>query len=72
MKKRITIKDLQSSACAVLNPHLFEKPAKKKKRPELRGRLESVRIAVNEEFVQFADKVRAKDVVALIPPVAGG
>ncbi len=32
MRKRITIKDLQSSACAHLNPHLQDKPRKKKNR----------------------------------------
>lgn len=40
--------------------------------PELRGRLAGVRIAVNEEFSRDSDPVRAGDVVALIPPVAGG
>jgi molybdopterin converting factor subunit 1 len=40
--------------------------------PELRGRLASVRIAVNETFASEADPVRPGDVVALIPPVAGG
>jgi len=40
--------------------------------PELRGRLDGVRIAVNEEFAGNADPVAAGDVIALIPPVAGG
>lgn len=40
--------------------------------PELAGRLAGVRIAVNEEFAAAADPVRSGDVVALIPPVAGG
>ena len=38
----------------------------------LAGRLGHVRIAVNEEMVRDGDPVRAGDVVALIPPVAGG
>jgi molybdopterin converting factor subunit 1 len=40
--------------------------------PELAGRLGGVRVAVNEEFAQDADPIRPGDVVALIPPVAGG
>jgi len=38
----------------------------------LRGRLGSVRVAVNEEFVEPSAVLRAGDVVALIPPVSGG
>ncbi len=38
----------------------------------LRGRLQSVRVAVNEEFVELSSDVRGGDVVALIPPVSGG
>jgi molybdopterin converting factor subunit 1 len=41
-------------------------------RPELAGRLVSVRFAVNEEFCDSAHRLAAGDVVALIPPVAGG
>jgi sulfur-carrier protein len=40
--------------------------------PELRGLLGAVRVAVNEEFADPGDPVRAGDVIALIPPVAGG
>jgi molybdopterin synthase sulfur carrier subunit len=40
--------------------------------PELRGQLTGVRVAVNEEFADAMDPVRPNDVVALIPPVAGG
>jgi molybdopterin converting factor subunit 1 len=40
--------------------------------PELRGRLGGVRVAVNEEFAQDSDPIGPGDVVALIPPVAGG
>ncbi len=38
----------------------------------LRGRLGSVRLAKNEAFVTDADEVAHDDVIALIPPVAGG
>lgn len=38
----------------------------------LRGRLGQVRFAINEEFAHQADEVREGDVVAIIPPVAGG
>ncbi|HJL15842.1 MAG TPA: molybdopterin converting factor subunit 1 [Sandaracinaceae bacterium LLY-WYZ-13_1] len=38
----------------------------------LRGRLGQVRFAVNEEFAEPARRVNDGDVVALIPPVAGG
>ena len=38
----------------------------------LRGRLQSVRVAVNEEFVELATELSSGDVVALIPPVSGG
>jgi molybdopterin converting factor subunit 1 len=40
--------------------------------PELSGRLASVRLAVNESFAQLDDRITDGDVVALIPPVAGG
>lgn len=40
--------------------------------PELRGRLEAVRFAVNESFARDGDELADGDVVALIPPVAGG
>jgi molybdopterin synthase sulfur carrier subunit len=43
-----------------------------RKHPGLRGRLSSVRVAVNEEFAELAGSVRSGDVVALIPPVSGG
>jgi molybdopterin converting factor subunit 1 len=38
----------------------------------LEGRLRSVRFARNEEFAQGGDALQEGDVVALIPPVAGG
>ena len=40
--------------------------------PELAGRLQGVRLAVNESFANLEDAVEDGDVVALIPPVAGG
>jgi molybdopterin synthase sulfur carrier subunit len=39
---------------------------------ELAGRLAAVRIAVNEEFRAQDYELAEGDVVALIPPVAGG
>jgi molybdopterin converting factor subunit 1 len=41
-------------------------------RPALRGRLGSVRFAVDESFAGPEGPVQAGSVVALIPPVAGG
>jgi molybdopterin converting factor subunit 1 len=41
-------------------------------RPALDGRLGHVRFARNEEFARGADALAEGDVVALIPPVAGG
>jgi molybdopterin converting factor subunit 1 len=38
----------------------------------LRGRLQAVRVAVNEEFVEKSCELRGGEVVALIPPVSGG
>lgn len=40
--------------------------------PELAGRLAPVRFARNEEFASGTDPIFAGDVIALIPPVAGG
>ena len=41
-------------------------------RPALEGRLGHVRFARNEEFARGSDTLSDGDVVALIPPVAGG
>ena len=38
----------------------------------LSGRLQSVRVAVNEEFVELSLELHGGEVVALIPPVSGG
>ncbi len=38
----------------------------------LRGRMGSVRIARNEAFADAAERLAEGDVLALIPPVAGG
>jgi molybdopterin converting factor subunit 1 len=38
----------------------------------LRGRLGSVRVAVNEEFTERSTMLSGGEVVALIPPVSGG
>jgi molybdopterin converting factor subunit 1 len=40
--------------------------------PNLGGRLGHVRFARNEEFAQLSDTIGGGDVIALIPPVAGG
>jgi molybdopterin converting factor subunit 1 len=41
-------------------------------RAELGGRLGSVRLARNERFAAPGDSIAEGDVLALIPPVAGG
>jgi molybdopterin converting factor small subunit len=38
----------------------------------LSGRLQSVRVAVDEEFVELSRELRGGETVALIPPVSGG
>lgn len=43
-----------------------------KAHPELAGRLGSVRYAINETFGTPNDPVAPGDVIAVIPPVAGG
>ena len=43
-----------------------------KNRPALAGRLGSVRFARNEVFASEGDLLADGDVIALIPPVAGG
>ena len=40
--------------------------------PELQGRMKSVRLARNEAFADPKEALAEGDVVALIPPVAGG
>ncbi|HEY8944204.1 MAG TPA: molybdopterin converting factor subunit 1 [Polyangiaceae bacterium] len=46
--------------------HLVERHA------ALSGRLQQVRVARNETFANLVDPVSHGDVIALIPPVAGG
>lgn len=41
-------------------------------RPELAGRMSSVRVARNEAFAVSGEALAEGDVLALIPPVAGG
>ncbi len=41
-------------------------------RPELEGRMGSVRVARNEAFARPEELLSGGDVLALIPPVAGG
>ena len=41
-------------------------------RGALTGRLQSVRLARNEQFAEPGEVLAAGDVLALIPPVAGG
>jgi molybdopterin converting factor subunit 1 len=38
----------------------------------LQGRLDAVRVAVNEEFTERGTLLRGGEIVALIPPVSGG
>jgi molybdopterin converting factor subunit 1 len=40
--------------------------------PELSGRLDQVRFAINESFADSGETVADGDVIALIPPVSGG
>lgn len=40
--------------------------------PALRGRLSSVRVAQNEAFADLDSRIADGDVIALVPPVAGG
>lgn len=41
-------------------------------RPALAGKLASVRVAVDEAFAEDSDALGEAQVIALIPPVAGG
>ncbi len=43
-----------------------------RRHPALAGRLASVRVARNETFATLDSPLAAGDVIALIPPVAGG
>jgi molybdopterin synthase sulfur carrier subunit len=41
-------------------------------RPALAGKLASVRVALDETFANDSDALQGAQVIALIPPVAGG
>jgi len=41
-------------------------------RPALRGKMASVRVALDEEFALESDLLEQARTIALIPPVAGG
>lgn len=41
-------------------------------RPSLAGKLASVRVALDEAFAKDSDALSGAQVIALIPPVAGG
>jgi len=41
-------------------------------RPALRGKLATVRVALDEAFANDSDALRDAQVIALIPPVSGG
>jgi molybdopterin synthase sulfur carrier subunit len=41
-------------------------------RPQLNGKMASVRIALDEEFARDSDLLGQAQTIALIPPVAGG
>lgn len=43
-----------------------------RRHPALEGRLAPVRFAKNEAFTTLAEPIADGDVIALIPPVAGG
>jgi molybdopterin converting factor subunit 1 len=44
----------------------------RRKHPELDGHMGHLRIAQNEVFAKETDRIADGDVLALIPPVAGG
>ena len=41
-------------------------------RPQLRGKLASVRVALDETFAGDSERLAGVQTIALIPPVAGG
>jgi len=41
-------------------------------RPQLRGKLASVRVALDEAFAEESERLAGVQTIALIPPVAGG
>lgn len=65
VEERVTLAD-ERVTIATLAAHLERVHA------PLTGRLTAVRFACNETFVELAHVLRDGDVVAVIPPVAGG
>ena len=60
----LTVPDSVRTAAALL-AYLDERSA-------LRGKLASVRVAINERFADADERLSDGDTVALIPPVQGG
>lgn len=63
-KETVTVPDTVRTAAGLL-AHLDERSA-------LRGKLASVRVAINEHFAAGDELLQDGDTVALIPPVQGG
>lgn len=64
-EERVTLPALPLSVGALLQ-------ALEVRHSALAGRLQSVRVAVDEEFTELSRELRGGEVVALIPPVSGG
>lgn len=64
-EERVSLPTLPLSVAALLQ-------ALEARHGALAGRLQSVRVAVDEEFVELSRELRGGEVVALIPPVSGG
>ena len=64
-EERVNLPSLPSSVELLLR-------ALEQRHGALAGRLQSVRVAVNEEFAELSRELVGGEVVALIPPVSGG
>jgi molybdopterin converting factor subunit 1 len=64
-EERVALPAAQVSVAALLT-------ALEERHGGLRGRLQSVRVAVDEEFAELSRQLHGGEVVALIPPVSGG
>jgi molybdopterin converting factor subunit 1 len=64
-EERVSLPSLPLSVAALLQ-------ALEARHGALAGRLQSVRVAVDEEFAELSRELRGGEVVALIPPVSGG